>query len=129
MDSNAVPINESIISLLLKLHSQLSGCLDSFSLDDESNESAETTCPMDTSVPKDESASSSGDHMENCDIDSLKCDKQDSNDSSISDSDKQNQSNSDSEQKNIYDKNSGNRIGLILFNSIYYFYNSLDTNL
>lgn len=109
MDSNAVPINESIISLLLKLHSQLSGCLDSFSLDDESSESAES---MDTSVFKDESTSSSADRMADFDIGTLKCDKQSSSDSSTSNSDKQNQSNSDSEQKNIYDKNSENRIGL-----------------
>jgi hypothetical protein len=38
METNTVPINESIISLLLKLHSQLSGCLDSFSLDDDASE-------------------------------------------------------------------------------------------
>ncbi|KAG7308931.1 hypothetical protein JYU34_006202 [Plutella xylostella] len=34
-EDQSIPVNESIISLLLKLHSQLSGRLDSFSLDDE----------------------------------------------------------------------------------------------
>lgn len=35
-DTDSIVFNESIISLLLKLHSQLSGSLDSFSLDEES---------------------------------------------------------------------------------------------
>lgn len=34
-DEKSFPVNESIISLLLKLHSQLSGRLDSFSLEEE----------------------------------------------------------------------------------------------
>lgn len=38
--SDTVPINESIISLLLKLHSQLSGTLDSFSLEDNEDDEA-----------------------------------------------------------------------------------------
>lgn len=38
-DTKSIAINESILSLLLKLHSQLSGSLDSFSLD-ENNETA-----------------------------------------------------------------------------------------
>ncbi|CAB3261049.1 unnamed protein product [Arctia plantaginis] len=37
----SVPVNESIISLLLKLHSQLSGRLDSFSLDEPAPETQE----------------------------------------------------------------------------------------
>lgn len=37
-NSSTVLINDSILSLLLKLHSQLSGTLDSFSLDDEAEE-------------------------------------------------------------------------------------------
>jgi E3 ubiquitin-protein ligase UBR3 len=37
-DPDTVVINESILSLLLKLHSQLSGTLDSFSLEDETED-------------------------------------------------------------------------------------------
>ncbi|CAH0585949.1 unnamed protein product [Chrysodeixis includens] len=38
---DSIPVNESIISLLLKLHSQLSGRLDSFSLDEPAPETQE----------------------------------------------------------------------------------------
>lgn len=38
VDNSNVPINDSILSLLLKLHSQLSGTLDSFSLEDQDDE-------------------------------------------------------------------------------------------
>lgn len=38
---DSIPVNESIISLLLKLHSQLSGRLDSFSLDEPEPQSDE----------------------------------------------------------------------------------------
>ncbi|PZC73895.1 hypothetical protein B5X24_HaOG208690 [Helicoverpa armigera] len=38
---DSIPVNESIISLLLKLHSQLSGRLDSFSLDEPAPETEE----------------------------------------------------------------------------------------
>lgn len=49
-DSDSIVIDESILSLLLKLHSQLSGTLDSFSLEDDQDEDMST---------EDESASSS----------------------------------------------------------------------
>ncbi|CAD7090025.1 unnamed protein product [Hermetia illucens] len=48
LDTDTIIIEESILSLLLKLHSQLSGTLDSFSLDDEhqDNESTSEDSPM-----------------------------------------------------------------------------------
>lgn len=65
-DPNMVPINESIISLLLKLHSQLSGCLDSFSLEDDNTDLIpEQTSPMDTSSA---APSPIGVRQESCDI-------------------------------------------------------------
>lgn len=44
--SSTVLINDSILSLLLKLHSHLSGTLDSFSLDDETDETDEESDDM-----------------------------------------------------------------------------------
>ncbi|ETN67230.1 hypothetical protein AND_000965 [Anopheles darlingi] len=44
-DSGTVVLEESIISLLLKLHSQLSGALDSFSLEDEEDKNHVTDQP------------------------------------------------------------------------------------
>lgn len=54
-EADSLVIDECILSLLLKLHSQLSGCLDSFSLDDE----PDTESSMDT-----DEASTSGQHLE-----------------------------------------------------------------
>lgn len=42
--NSTVLINDSILSLLLKLHSHLSGTLDSFSLEDETDEQEEDDC-------------------------------------------------------------------------------------
>uniref|UniRef100_A0A2M3Z193 E3 ubiquitin-protein ligase n=1 Tax=Anopheles braziliensis TaxID=58242 RepID=A0A2M3Z193_9DIPT len=58
-DSATVVLEESIISLLLKLHSQLSGALDSFSLDDEQDEDPVTDQPKATSSASSASCSSS----------------------------------------------------------------------
>lgn len=44
--SDIIQIDESIISLLLKLHSQLSGTLDSFSLDDKDDENDDDEASM-----------------------------------------------------------------------------------
>lgn len=50
-ESDTVLIDESIISLLLKLHSQLSGTLDSFSLDEETESNIiNTQCSSSTDV-------------------------------------------------------------------------------
>lgn len=47
-EEDSIPVNESIISLLLKLHSQLSGRLDSFSPDEPAPAAHE---PVGTGAP------------------------------------------------------------------------------
>lgn len=60
--ADVLTIDESVISLLLKLHSQLSGTLDSFSLEDNDDDEEEETMTEDddenTSIPSDPSISS-----------------------------------------------------------------------
>lgn len=58
-DTDSIAIDESILSLLLKLHSQLSGTLDSFSLDEECGDDREgESNAMDTNEPGPSTASS-----------------------------------------------------------------------
>ncbi|XP_037934520.1 E3 ubiquitin-protein ligase Ubr3 [Teleopsis dalmanni] len=57
---NEIPIGESILTLLMKLHSQLSGTLDSFSLSD--------------GAPIDNSENTSNDHMDTSENDSMDID-------------------------------------------------------
>lgn len=58
-EPDSLIIDECILSLLLKLHSQMSGCLDSFSLEDESedDENLDDDAPMDTDLPSTSSSS------------------------------------------------------------------------
>lgn len=64
VNKDELTLDESILSLLLKLHSQLSGNLDSFLLSDESNNSSSSSsCPTGAST----SASCSGSMDVDCD--------------------------------------------------------------
>uniref|UniRef100_A0A182FJ46 E3 ubiquitin-protein ligase n=1 Tax=Anopheles albimanus TaxID=7167 RepID=A0A182FJ46_ANOAL len=63
-DSGTVVLEESIISLLLKLHSQLSGALDSFSLEDEEDEEHVADQPKATSSASCNSSTAVGQMME-----------------------------------------------------------------
>lgn len=57
-DTDSIAIDESILSLLLKLHSQLSGTLDSFSLDEECSDDKDgESNAMDTNEPGPSTAS------------------------------------------------------------------------
>lgn len=59
-EPDSLVIDECILSLLLKLHSQLSGCLDSFSLDDQEYEwTNDENAAMETDTPSTSSSSRS----------------------------------------------------------------------
>lgn len=56
-EPDSLVIDECILSLLLKLHSQMSGCLDSFALDDEMLHEMNDDAAMETDLPSTSSSS------------------------------------------------------------------------